>query len=65
MPSNHSVGLDDVEGLSPIGPQAAEEIPEGTIPPSEGWSARIALEDFDLVTQGGVFEDQGLASSKD
>jgi hypothetical protein len=65
MPSNHSVGLDDVKGHSPIGPQATEDVPEGTVPPSEGWSARIALQDLDLMAQGGIFENQGLASSKD
>ena len=61
MPANHGLGLDYVEGSAPVGPEATEDVPEGPISPEKGRSGRIALEDFDLVAQGGVLEDQGLA----
>jgi len=33
MPSDHGLGLDDVEGFAPIGPKAAQDVPERAITP--------------------------------
>jgi len=65
MPPNHSVGLDDVQGFSPIGPQATKEVPECSISPAQGRAGRISLQDLYLMPKGGILEDQGLASSED
>ncbi len=64
MPADHGFGLDDVEGSAPARPDVAEDIPEGAVLPAESWSERIALKDLDLVTEGRVLENQGLARSE-
>ena len=61
VPLDDGIRLDDEEGPPPVWPEAGEDVPEGPVSPTEGRSGRIALEDFDLVAQDGVLEDQGLA----
>ena len=52
MPADDRLRLDDVEGVSPARPDRAEQIPDRPVSPSERRSARIALQDFDLMAKG-------------
>ena len=64
VPADDGLRLDDEEGSTPLRPDAAEDIPEGSISPAKGWSGRIALKDLDLVTEGCILQDQGSARSE-
>ena len=61
MPADDCLGLDDVKGSSPVGPEAAKNVPERTISPAEGWSATIALQNFNLMTEREVLSNERLA----
>jgi len=61
MPADDCLGLDDVKGSSPVGPEAAENVPERTISPAEGWSATIALQNFNLMTERKILGNERLA----
>lgn len=60
MPADYGFRLDDVEGIPPVRPEAAQDVPERSISPSEAWSDRIALKDFDLMTEGQILCDERL-----
>lgn len=60
VPANDRIGLDEVECISPVGPDRAEDVPERPVSPFQRWSGGIALQDFDLVTKGQVLGDQGF-----
>jgi hypothetical protein len=62
MPLDHGFRLDNVEGLSPVGPDAGQDIPECSVAPAEGRSVNISLLNLDLMAECRVLEDQGLTS---
>jgi len=45
VPADDRLGLDDEQGSTPVGPEAAEDIPERSVSPSKRRSATISLED--------------------
>ena len=61
---DHGFWLDDVERFTPARPKTTEQIPERSVAPTQTGTARISLEDLDLVAEGGVFEGQGRPSSE-
>jgi len=54
MPPDHGLGFDHGEGVSPAGPQSAQEDPEQPVGGSQAWPRRGAPEDSELVTQREV-----------
>ena len=64
MPADDGLGLDDVEGLAPVGPETAEEVPERPVSPFQHWSGRLAQQNLDLMAEGCVLEDQRPTGSE-
>ena len=61
VPADHSLRLNNVEGLAPVRPETAKQVPERAVAPAQARTAGVSLHDLDLVMEGGVLKDQSLA----
>jgi hypothetical protein len=59
LPPDHRGGLDDGEGIRPVGPQAGQQDREQAVGGSQRWTRHGALEDDQLVPQREVLEHEG------
>ena len=64
MPLEHGLGLDEEQGLSPVGPEAQQAHPKQAVGEPEFWFGWLPLEHGELMSERQVFEDQFRAAAK-
>ena len=55
LPSNHCVSLDQVQGLSPMGPDPREDHPKQAVFPAESRDSLLPSQHSQLLSQSQVF----------
>jgi hypothetical protein len=61
VPADHGVWLDDDQHVSPAGPEARQDEPEGTVDFEQARASCGVLEVGHLLAEGEVFQKQVLA----
>ena len=64
MPADDSFGFDDDESPGPARPDAAKENPEEPVATPESRPASALLHDGELLTQGGIFDNEFKSGSE-
>jgi hypothetical protein len=64
MPADHSVGLDEHQGIRPLRPQMPKRYPKQTIHAVQRWSRLFAFEDDELLAKSGCLQNEIVAGDE-